>query len=48
MFRKQLGGPIAFGGIFDRDFRPDEEIDELLEMLESDISSSRDTREKRK
>ena len=35
---ESIGGPIAFGGIFDRDFRPDEEIDELLEMLESKLA----------
>ena len=35
---ESIGAPIAFGGIFDRDFRPDEEIDELLEMLESELA----------
>ena len=30
---ESIGAPVVFGGIFDRDFRPDEEVDELLNGL---------------
>ena len=32
-----IGGSMILGGIFDRDFRPDEEIDALLKELESEL-----------
>ena len=35
---ESIGGSILFGGIFDRDFRPDEEIDELLEGLQGELA----------
>ena len=35
---ESIGGSILFGGIFDRDFRPDEEIFELLEELNSELA----------
>ena len=34
---ESIGGSILFGGIFDRDFRPDEEIEQLLEELGDDL-----------
>ena len=35
-----IGGPIIFGGVFDRDYRSDEEIAELLEGLRSGLQFS--------
>ncbi len=35
---ESIGGSILFGGIFDRDFRPDEEIDKLLKELNSELA----------
>ena len=35
--RKTIGGSIVFGGIFDRDFRPDEEVDALLSRLQGTL-----------
>ena len=35
-----IGGPIIFGGVFDRDYRSDEEIAELLEGLRSELQFS--------
>ena len=32
---ESIGAPTLFAGIFDRDFRPDEEINELLESFDS-------------
>ena len=37
---ESIGGSILFSGIFDRDFRPDEEIEELLEKLKAELSLS--------
>ena len=37
---QSIGGPLLFGGIFDRDFRPEEEIDQLTESLESELALS--------
>ena len=37
---ESIGGALLFGGIFDRDFRPDEEIDELIESLGSELELS--------
>lgn len=34
---ESIGGPMLFGGIFDRDFRPDEQIEELLESFGSEL-----------
>ena len=35
---ESIGGSILFGGVFDRDFRPDEEIDELLKTFGSELT----------
>ncbi len=35
--KESIGGSIVFGGIFDRDFRPDEEVDDLLSRLQSKL-----------
>ena len=35
---ESMGGSLLFGGIFDRDFRPDEEIDQLIESLNSELA----------
>ena len=34
---ESIGGSMLFGGIFDRDFRPDEEIDELLKSFSREL-----------
>ena len=34
---ESLGSSMLFGGIFDRDFRPDEEINELLKSFRSEL-----------
>lgn len=36
--RKAIGSSIVFGGVFDRDFRPDEEVNELLERLQGELA----------
>lgn len=36
--RESIGDSIVFGGIFDRDFRPNEEINELLERLQGKLT----------
>ena len=37
---KSIGGSLLFGGIFDRDFRPDEEIDQIINSLRSELALS--------
>ena len=37
---ESIGGSLSFGGIFDRDFRPDEEIEQLIERLKSELTLS--------
>ena len=37
---ESIGGSLLFGGIFDRDFRPDEEIDDLIQSLGSELALS--------
>ena len=37
---QSVGGSLLFGGIFDRDFRPDEEIDQLIESLNNELALS--------
>ena len=37
---ESIGGSIIFGGIFDRDYRSDEEIDELLKSLGRELELS--------
>ena len=34
---ESVGGPIIFSGVFDRDFRPDEEIDELQKAFGNEL-----------
>ena len=34
---ESIGGSLLFGGIFDRDFRPDEEINQLIESLSDEM-----------
>ena len=34
---ESIGGSMLFGGVFDRDFRADEEIDAILERLDSEL-----------
>ena len=35
-----VGGPLLFAGIFDRDYRPDEEIDQLVQLFSSELDLS--------
>ncbi len=35
---ESIGESVLLGGVFDRDFRPDEEIDKLLKTLESELA----------
>jgi len=37
---QSIGGSLLFGGIFDRDFRPDEEIDQLIDVFENELELS--------
>ena len=37
---ESIGGSLLFGGIFDRDYRPDEETDELTKNLNSELELS--------
>ena len=37
---QSMGGSLLFGGIFDRDFRPDEEIDHLIKKLSKELALS--------
>ena len=37
---ESMGGSLLFGGIFDRGFRSDEEIDQLIASLESELTLS--------
>ena len=37
---ESIGASILFGGVFDRDFRPDEEIDELIKSFDSELALS--------
>ena len=35
---ESVGGSLLFGGIFDRDYRPDEEIDQFINVLNSEVA----------
>ena len=37
---ESIGGSLLFGGVFDRDFRPDEEIDQIINNLNSELALS--------
>ena len=37
---ESIGGSMVFAGVFDRDFRPDEEINALLKTLQSELELS--------
>lgn len=37
---ESIGGSLLFGGIFDRDFRPDEEIEQLIKSLDDELELS--------
>ena len=37
---ESIGGALLFGGIFDRDFRPDEEIDQITKNLGRELALS--------
>ena len=35
---ESIGGSLLFGGIFDRDFRPDEEVEQMIKCFEKELT----------